>query len=97
MGKLRQINVANVVITEYGEWSGSYKPPIHRVNSQLNKEDTYIAIFSLYQETHLKVLRGSKQVRILYESPRAYNFNMGAREPRNKVVVFELVDDEKSS
>lgn len=96
MGKLRQINV-NMVMQQHYPRDSFFSKPNYRLNPNLNKDDTYIAIYTLFQEPVLKELKKQKNVKILYESERAYNWNMGGREPRNKVVVFELVDDEKSS
>lgn len=58
---------------------------------KLNKNDTYIAIFSLYDEPLLEVFRTLKEVNILYEAPKAVNMNpRHGTSPRNTVVVFEL-------
>lgn len=96
MGQIVQINVGSVHLAEYG--SNFFIPSRHYLNPRLNKDDTYIAIYSPGQQEAFKRLKNDKAVKIIYESKKAYNLNMGEHlGPRNTVVMFELLDDGKGS
>lgn len=101
MGKIINLGVSDVFVLNYIKpknndswfgWKTEYK-----FNEQLNTEDTYIAIYGPSQQEQLTKLKKENKVKIIYESKKALNWNMGAHGPRNTVVIFELVDDGKGN
>lgn len=59
--------------------------------AMLNKNDTYVCIFSPGVKDLLHKFRKLKEINILYEAPEAVNLTYGhGKDPRNTLVIFEL-------
>lgn len=88
-GKINCINVASVIESRFNSnWT---KLTVKfRDNHTLDKNDSYIAIFSRWQDDRLKCLVESDAVTVLHISDKAVNPVHKENGPSNTVVVFEL-------
>lgn len=70
---------------------------LYRLRNDLPPENTYYVIFGPGQEGHFERLKRSKRYKIIYKAPKAVNKNPGhGYEPRNTLVIFEVVDGQSS-
>lgn len=87
-GKINCIRVNNFIT---GTWNTSYTKFTSYVYVEgLNKDDSYIAIFSRYQKDSLESLKESDLVNILWISDLAVNPVHKDNGPSNTVVIFEV-------
>ena len=88
-GKFVEARVYQVIQEKYED---IYKPALRAVNlNKLNKEDTYMLIFSPGQEENMLTLLECEALNILYISKKAVNKRSGhGTAPRNTLVIFEL-------
>lgn len=87
-GKIDCIMVNNFI---KGTWNSSYTELSYKTDiSNLNTEDSYIAIFAHYQQLQLEELKASDKVDILWISDKAVNPIHRDNGPSNTVVIFEV-------
>lgn len=73
----------------------TYGPKLQwNIEANLNTKDTYFMIYGPHDKEdfheQFKQLLAEKNGRILYESPKAVNFNYDFDDGRNTLVVFEF-------
>lgn len=79
-----------VVSIEYENqrWNSPYTFKVNK----LEKEHTYVVIFSLCNAQQKECLLKSNKVKILYHGPAAINKSPGHGQiPRNEICIFEMV------
>jgi len=87
-GKINCVRVNQSIVSK---WNASYTEASYKTDvSNLNKDDSYIAIFSNYQQRQLDALKSSDEVNILWISDRAVNPIHRENGPSNTVVIFEV-------
>jgi hypothetical protein len=87
-GKINCVRVNQSIVSK---WNASYTEVRYKTDvSNLNKDDSYIAIFSRYQQRQLDALKSSDEVNILWISDRAVNPVHSSNGPSNTVVIFEV-------
>lgn len=87
-GKIICVRVNQSIVSK---WNASYTEVSYKTDvSNLNKDDSYIAIFAHYQQRQLDVLKSSDEVNILWISDRAVNPVHRSNGPSNTVVIFEV-------
>lgn len=82
----RQIDVNYTLYRSHYDYNA--KNYSYTLYNNFNTEDTYVCIFSPYQETYLNMLLKEPSIKIIFKSEKAINTNHSGG-PRNTLVVFE--------
>lgn len=98
---LYELEVRDVIIGADERWDWhtyKYVKTKAKLNKELltskHKDDTFIVVFSLEQKEQYDLFKKEYPCKILFESIKARNTNMGSKtQPRNTMIVFELNDN----